>query len=313
MSKLRYIKSFDAFKINEVNLSGTYLDPSKNVAGKSDNTKSLGLTRYGKTFAEAPKTAGKSYGLKFVEREGNLKFYHIVFPHNFIQNFKDQIPVSLRRNIPQNIDMSKTGFKASDKTKFGEEEVRRKYQIEEPKKTDGEFQKGVVDWKGLDGLYIYLDPDPGLKKYNRIHFPKGISKDLLGTGLGYIIYEEFIKFFGFACSDNDASLSAQKIWTKLVEDPDFYYIIKQSKFVDKYTLSRIMGNDFDFFKATDGVFVVSKNKVDESASIIKDYIEEALDDKDIVRLIASDELVKKFPEIKNKMKIDSPKFAFKFS
>jgi hypothetical protein len=309
MSKLRYIKSFDSFKINEVNLGGTYLDPSKNVAGKSDNTKSLGLTRYGKTFAEAPKTAGKSYGLKFVEKEGEPGFYFVVFPDNFIQNFKDQIPVSLRKNIPQNIDMSKTGFKAADKSKFGEEEGRRKYQIEEPKKTDVEFQKGVVDWKGLDGLYIYLDPDPWLKKYNRIHFPKGISKDLLGTGLGYIIYEEFIKFFGFACSADDASPSAQKIWTKLVADPDFYYIIKSS--------SDFIQEEFNPFQllpsVTEGVFVVVKNKVDESASVIKDYIKEALDDKHIVRLIASDELVKKFPEIKNKMKIDSPKFAFKFS
>jgi len=70
----------------------------------------------------------------------------------------------------------------------------------------------------LEGIEIETEGESG---FNRTHFPGGINNELRGIGLGYIIYEEFIKFLGYASSKYNASGLAQKVWKKISSDPDF--------------------------------------------------------------------------------------------
>jgi hypothetical protein len=77
-------------------------------------------------------------------------------------------------------------------------------------------------------IYIYSEGE-----LNRIHFTQigefnhmaGIPSELRGIGLGYLIYEEFIHFLGFASSSSDASPEAINIWKKLYKDPEFYGVV----------------------------------------------------------------------------------------
>jgi len=61
-----------------------------------------------------------------------------------------------------------------------------------------------------------------VENFRRTHFTTGLPEEMQGLGLGYIIYEAFIKHLGFASSKFDASSSARKVWKKLSSDPDFY-------------------------------------------------------------------------------------------
>jgi hypothetical protein len=53
----------------------------------------------------------------------------------------------------------------------------------------------------------------------------GIPNELKGIGLGYLIYEEFINFLGFASSGSHATSEAINIWKKLYNDPEFYGVV----------------------------------------------------------------------------------------
>lgn len=85
--------------------------------------------------------------------------------------------------------------------------------------------------------------------FNRTHFSVGITDDFKGTGLGYVIYEELIKYLGFASSASNASESAQKVWSKIATDPDFLgiasveriMVIYKKNDLDKDYLSTIIG------------------------------------------------------------------------
>ena len=90
------------------------------------------------------------------------------------------------------------------------------------------------DW----GVVIETEGEPR----NRIHFMSGIPPVFMGTGLGYLIYQEFIKYLGWGSSTSNVSAESQRIWTKLIKDPDFY-----SFYIDGETSSRI----FAIYKGTD--------------------------------------------------------------
>jgi hypothetical protein len=62
-------------------------------------------------------------------------------------------------------------------------------------------------------------------EFNRIHFREGIPPKLQGIGLGYIIYQDFIKFLGYASSSDSATDESKRVWSKIVNDPDFYGVV----------------------------------------------------------------------------------------
>jgi hypothetical protein len=105
-------------------------------------------------------------------------------------------------------------------------------------------------------IYINCESD----KFNRIHFPgrierwykshgkrfgkdeqpqpykgkhgqwihdlfDGIPESLRGTGLGYSIYKEFIKFKGYVSSNSWSSVLSQSVWKKLASDSDLHGIL----------------------------------------------------------------------------------------
>jgi len=140
-------------------------------------------------------------------------------------------------------------------------------------------------------LYIYIKCESN--NFNRIHFPGrivrwyrshgsstpnlkqpqpyigrhgksiydllyGIPKTLRGTGLGYAIYKEFIKFKGYLSSNSwSISSSSQAVWKKLAKDPDFYGILINYK-----------GQDGD-------ILLFSKDFKGDYKKISNDYINKA--------------------------------------
>ena len=115
---------------------------------------------------------------------------------------------------------------------------------------------------------------------NRIHFSGGVGASLEGTGLGYLIYQQFIKYLGFGSSKPNASSKAQVVWSKLAKDPDFYSFVVQSGF-DNY------------------VFVISKtNPIAEPKNIVVDLLDNLYRNKSSKFDVAlGSELKRDFPEI----------------
>ena len=62
-------------------------------------------------------------------------------------------------------------------------------------------------------------------EFNRIHFREGVHPQLQGIGLGYIIYQDFIKFLGYASSSDSATNESKNVWSKIMNDPDFYGVV----------------------------------------------------------------------------------------
>jgi len=88
-------------------------------------------------------------------------------------------------------------------------------------------------------------------EFNRIHFREGIHPELQGTGLGYLIYQDFIKFLGFASSSDSATEDSKRVWQKLLNDPDFYGV----------------------FCEGDNILIVSKNWNGDTSSLFKTFIQ----------------------------------------
>jgi len=57
----------------------------------------------------------------------------------------------------------------------------------------------------------------------------GIPESLRGTGIGYSIYKEFIKFKGYVSSNSWSSTLSQSVWKKLSTDPDLFGILVNYK------------------------------------------------------------------------------------
>lgn len=191
---MKYIRKF-----NELNVSGTYLDKTNIPKTDTYNTgvkkePSDYLKKHGKIFKDAPTTISKQeLNFRFISQgAGHRRSFVVKFPDNFLNMDKDTDEYS--------------------------------------------FEPGQVPMplKELLDEYIYIVAEG---KFNRIHFTTfpfddklitsdGIPHFLRGTGLGYFIYENFIKFLGFASSnDNHTSPESLSIWNKIAKDPDFYGLI----------------------------------------------------------------------------------------
>jgi len=113
-------------------------------------------------------------------------------------------------------------------------------------------------------------------EFNRIHFREGIHPFLQGLGMGYIIYEDFIKFLGYASSTDSATEDSKRVWKKLIKDPDFY---------------GVYCNNGD-------VLAVYKNWGGDIPSLIKSFIR----GRNNVSFI-SDNLLSDYPELNDVMKL----------
>jgi hypothetical protein len=65
--------------------------------------------------------------------------------------------------------------------------------------------------------FIFDDIFPPL---NRIHYQTGLPEQLKGIGLGYKLYKSLIYKLGWGCSEQNATIEAQRVWEKLFTDSE---------------------------------------------------------------------------------------------
>lgn len=139
-------------------------------------------------------------------------------------------------------------------------------------------------------VYIYINCESD--KFNRLHFPgridrwyrghgkrfgkdeqpqpykgkhgqwisdlfDGIPESLRGTGLGFAIYKEFIKFKGYVSSNSWSSSLSQSVWKKLSGDPDLHGIL------------------VNYNQKEGDVILFSKNFKGDYKKICEDFLEKA--------------------------------------
>ena len=185
---------------DKIDLGGTYLD-DENVKQYKTNIKKNSSTGSesvraikGNQFKDAT-TSNNKYGITFFEKDGGS--FKPIFPDEFIQKYF---------SLPASEVLGSLG-------PYGDEHGR---DLPMTAKSPTGRVKSVSAL--LDNVDIQTEGFPE----NRIHFIAGVPDSLRGTGLGYIIYESFIKFLGWGSSNWGASESAKVIWSKLIQDPDFY-------------------------------------------------------------------------------------------
>ena len=247
---------------DDIDLEKTYLSKEKISKRKEDiqsgnrpkQPRVVDLT--GKVFKDEEFTTSEDYisGLHFNEISNGT--YDVNFSSEFISKYFS-IPLSKVYNAT-----SLYGNEHGDQPvpliiKIGDEE----YGIEQL----------------LTGIRINTEGFPT----NRIHFPGGISESLQGTGLGYLIYQQFIKYLGWGSSKPNASSKAQVVWSKLAKDPDFYSFVVNKD-----------NND-------ESVFVISKtNSFYEPKEIVLFILDNLYRNKSTkFDVVLGSELKNDFPEI----------------
>jgi len=90
---------------------------------------------------------------------------------------------------------------------------------------------------------------------HRTHFSSGLPKYLRGTGLGTMLYVNFIKFIGYGRSCGDSSVDAQDMWKKIAQRREFYGISTHSDVlvIDK----NIIGKEKPFDGRIDSTWLYS--------------------------------------------------------
>jgi hypothetical protein len=197
---------------DKIDLSNTYLNPEDVSSLKKTNrhlakdvfdvkdTKSVSSIK-GNQFKNSESSSGNEYGLTFSEigSYGRGKKYKVNFPSEFISKYFS-LPTSQVHN-----QLGPYGDEHGDK------DVPMNVPI-----PNSDKETSVVNL--LSNVIIATEGYPT----NRTHFPEGIPETLRGTGLGYIIYESFIKYLGWGSSEPSASSLSRVVWAKLSSDPDFY-------------------------------------------------------------------------------------------
>ena len=217
---------------DKIDLSQTYLSPEKMKELKDTNKTnpdpylpSVKVKKVsdikGNQFKDAGLISGNEYGITFEEITKNV--YKVNFPNEFIQKYFS-LPTSQvydgqlgpygdehgNKDVPMNADKYVNTISGP---------IAMEYSIED----------------SLNNININTEGHPT----NRIHFPSGVPRSLRGSGIGYIIYESFIKYLGWGSSQPNASSLAQVIWSKLAEDPDFYsFVIEMNNDTSVFTISK---------------------------------------------------------------------------
>jgi len=255
------IISENEMKEDDIDLTSTYLSKDEISKRRKEITqfetmkspKVVDLT--GKIFKDLETTTSEDYigGLDFKQTEPN--YYKVNFSSEFIEKFFS-IPYS---KIYKNFGLY--GNEHGDPSvplilKFGSQE----YTIQEL----------------LNNIYIFTEGYPT----NRIHFDGGVGSFLEGTGLGYLIYQQFIKYLGYGSSMTNASSKAQVVWSKLTKDPDFYSFIIE-------------------IGGSQSVYVISKTiSFETPESIVEGILERILYyGSNDIKVILGSEIKKDFPEI----------------
>jgi hypothetical protein len=251
---------------DSIDLSKTYLNPEEIISRKKTNT-----TRYGNhfdakrvsdikgnQFKDAESSASNEYGITFDKTGGshmNGGVYKVNFPIEFILKYF---------SLPTSQVLGQLG-------PYGDEHGDRDVPMNAEYGV-GNHETSIV--KLLNNVNIITEGYPT----NRIHFPSGIPESLRGSGLGYIIYESFIKSLGWGSSQPNASGLAQVVWSKLAKDPDFYSFVLETH--------------------TQSIFVISKQEtVYQPDEIIRTLLNNL--DGTNVKIILGDDIKKDFPEMVN--------------
>ena len=251
---------------DSIDLSKTYLNPEEIMSRKKTNT-----TRYGNhfdakrvsdikgnQFKDAESSASNEYGITFDKTGGshmNGGVYKVNFPIEFIQKYF---------SLPTSQVLGQLG-------PYGDEHGDRDVPMN-AEYGAGNHETSIV--KLLNNVNIITEGYPT----NRIHFPSGIPESLRGSGLGYIIYESFIKSLGWGSSQPNASGLAQVVWSKLAKDPDFYSFVLETH--------------------TQSIFVISKQETAYQPDEIIRTLLYNLDGTN-VKIILGDDIKKDFPEMVN--------------
>jgi hypothetical protein len=290
--------------IYEINLSGTYLEPSKTKTNQPNREETKAKKKYGKVFAQAPKSSGKRWGLDFKHLGllGKSGDYQVIFPSDFVKNFKDLLRdfekiADANKNVTGSISPANKKYQTTDRRNRefknvimppGYEHLYKIYKVFNP-----DLDK--IDFNKLSNIRIQIGRSRDEEKYNRIHFP-GIPDDFKQIGMGYIIYEEFIKHLGFVSSKMDASSDAKATWSKIANDPDFLSMVSVAD--DSTGEYSDFGSDSgDFGSGGAGVFVVVKDRVKEFKNIIMNWVDDCNKNEYITRIVVSKEFKEKLPEI----------------
>jgi hypothetical protein len=246
---------------DEIDLDKTYLSKEK-ITKQKEDIKSWGEPKQpkvvdltGKIFKDEGTTTSDNYmrGLDFDEVHDG--FYKVNFSSEFIEKYF---------SLPSSQVYKTTSLYGNE---HGDQPVPLVIKIDNK-------EYDIEDL--LTDVHIKTEGYPT----NRIHFPGGVGASLEGTGLGYLIYQQFIKYLGFGSSKPNASSKAQVVWSKLAKDPDFYSFVAQS--------------DFDTY-----VFVISKtNPIGDPKNIVVDLLDNLYRNKSSkIDVVLGSELKRDFPEI----------------
>ena len=217
---------------DKIDLSQTYLSPEKMKELKDTNKTnpdpyfpSVKVKKVsdikGNQFKDSALSSGNEYGITFEEITKNV--YKVNFPNEFIQKYFS-LPTSQVYN--------------SQLGPYGDEHGNKDVPMNADKYVNTisgpiAIEASIED--SLNNININTEGHPT----NRIHFPSGVPRSLRGSGIGYIIYESFIKYLGWGSSQPNASSLAQVIWSKLAEDPDFYsFVIEMNNDTSVFTISK---------------------------------------------------------------------------
>ena len=217
---------------DRIDLSQTYLSPEKMKELKDTNKTnpdpyfpSVKVKKVsdikGNQFKDAALSSGNEYGITFEEITKNV--YKVNFPNEFIQKYFS-LPTS-------QVYDGQLG-------PYGDEHGNKDVPMNADKYVNtisGPIAMEASIEDSLNNININTEGHPT----NRIHFPSGVPRSLRGSGIGYIIYESFIKYLGWGSSQPNASSLAQVIWSKLAEDPDFYsFVIEMNNDTSVFTISK---------------------------------------------------------------------------
>ena len=192
---MKHLKRF-----NELNVAGTYLDKANipksdtySTSGIKKTTSDL-LSKKGKIFKDEPtNTSEPILNFKVQTKSGNKTSHRIIFPTNFLDQDTD---TTTMYNLLDDSDVVKVSMK---------ELLEDKFIV-----TEGQFNR----------IHFTTFEDTNLPASD------GVPRDLRGIGLGYLIYDNFIKHLGFASSNNNhTSNESMSLWNKIATDPDFLCIL----------------------------------------------------------------------------------------
>jgi hypothetical protein len=256
--KMKYIKLFE-----ELNISNTYFtrsqDDNKNIEIKiedliKDISNNLNIELPVKEWSEDFLKIKKEV-LSEISKNEYLKNYFDGKDKKIIENlilkFCSGSKESINKNNTEKINIENLNFKLIDHVDNIET-----YQVIFPEDVKN-FIINNHSTNKLDYLiYINCESD----NFNRLHFPgriervyrsngkrfgkdeqpqpykgkhgkwisdlfDGIPQTLRGTGLGYSIYKEFLKYKGYLSSGSWSSSLSQSVWKKMTSDPEVFGIL----------------------------------------------------------------------------------------